>query len=213
MKRLFYTLVFAVLSVFGLASCSDEAEDVDAVNKQTILVFLPWSGSEYSQGLYTYFQANIDSICNGIIDKKGLNNTRVLVFLSQNAKSSTLYDLQYNAADKTVSRNSIKEYSDASYTTAEGFASLLNDVKTNAEALNYALIIGAHGCGWTYAEDWQNYPANAKPAPGVSLSPSEGNFSGIQFGDDPNLPLTRYFGSVSLATHALNVSKIGRAHV
>lgn len=214
MKKLFYILFFAILSVFGLASCSDEAFDVDSINKQTLFVFMPWTGDESDTGLYYDLKNNLDSMCNGIIDKKGLNNTRVLVFLSQSATKSTLYDLQYNATDKTVSRNPIKEYEGASYNTAEGFASLLNDVRSNAEALNYALIIGSHGCGWTYADDWTSYPVNAKPALGSfdfqtqGLFPSASNFSGIQFGDDPNRPITRFFGSVSSRSHALDVTTL-----
>lgn len=220
MKKLFYTLVFAILSVFGLASCSEEAVDVDTVNKQTVFLFFPWTGNSSSEGLYDFLKHNLDSVSNGIIDKKGLNNTRVLFFLSKSATKSTLYDMQYDEASKTVSANVIREYDGAPYATAEGFASLLNDVKSNAEALNYALIIGAHGCGWTYAEDWTDYPRNAKPYTGAfgfdtqshldtqSLLPSASNFSGIQFGDDPNLPLTRFFGSVSSEEHAMDVSTL-----
>lgn len=214
MKKLFYTLVFAILSVFGLASCSEEAVDVDAVNKQTIFMFFPWTGNNSDQGLYEFLKLNLDSVSKGIIDKKGLSNTRVLFFLSKSATKSTLYDMQYDEANKTVSANIIREYDGASYATAEGFASLLNDVKSNAEALNYALIIGSHGCSWTYASDWTDYPRNAKPYMGgfdfdtQSLLPSPSNFSGIQYGGDPNLPLTRFFGSVSSAEHAMDISTL-----
>ena len=42
-------------------SCSDEAFDVDSVNKQTILVYYPWTGSTTSSGLKQYLANNIDS--------------------------------------------------------------------------------------------------------------------------------------------------------
>lgn len=185
--------------------CSEEAFDTDSVNKQTILVFYPWTGSKSSTGLLGYLQNNIDSICDGIIDRKGLNNSRVLVFLSDKYNHSTLYDLQYNATTKSVDRVPLKEYEGASYASAEGIADILNEVKTQASALNYALIVGVHGCGWTYASDWSRYPYYARPS---VTRPRDNNFSGIQFGPDPNAPLTRFFGSVSLAENAMDISTL-----
>lgn len=185
--------------------CSEEAFDTDSVNKQTILVFYPWTGSQSSTGLLGYLQNNIDSISDGIIDRKGLNNSRVLVFLSDKYNHSTLYDLQYNATTKSVDRVPLKEYEGASYASAEGIADILNEVKTQASALNYALIVGVHGCGWTYASDWSRYPYYARPS---VTRPSDNNFSGIQFGPDPNAPLTRFFGSVSLAENAMDISTL-----
>lgn len=185
--------------------CSEEAFDTDSVNKQTILVFYPWTGSQSSTGLLGYLQNNIDSISDGIIDRKGLNNSRVLVFLSDKYNHSTLYDLQYNATTKSVDRVPLKEYEGASYASAEGIADIMNEVKTQASALNYALIVGVHGCGWTYASDWSRYPYYARPS---VTRPSDNNFSGIQFGPDPNAPLTRFFGSVSLAENAMDISTL-----
>lgn len=186
-------------------SCSEEAFDTDSVNKQTILVFYPWTGSKSNTGLLGYLQNNIDSICDGIIDRKGLNNSRVLVFLSDKYNHSTLYDLQYNATTKSVDRVPLKEYEGASYASAEGIADIMNEVKTQADALNYALIVGVHGCGWTYASDWSRYPYYARPS---VTRPRDNNFSGIQFGPDPNAPLTRFFGSVSLAENAMDISTL-----
>lgn len=186
-------------------SCSEEAFDTDSVNKQTILVFYPWTGSQSSTGLLGYLQNNIDSISDGIIDRKGLNNSRVLVFLSDKYNHSTLYDLQYNATTKSVDRVPLKEYEGASYASAEGIADIMNEVKTQASALNYALIVGVHGCGWTYASDWSRYPYYARPS---VTRPRDNNFSGIQFGPDPNVPLTRFFGSVSLAENAMDISTL-----
>lgn len=193
----------------GFTSCSDEAVDVDTVNKQTIFVFYPWSGGYSSTGLTSNLKANVDSICAGIKEKKGLNNTRVMVFFSESKDKSVLYDLQYDDAQKEVSRVPVKTYDGITYNTAQGLADIINDVKSNAEALNYAMIIGCHGCGWTYSEDWENYPNKAKPYFGTF--PISENFSGLQFGDDANSPLTRFFGSVSLSEGALDVNTLADA--
>ena len=204
-KKLFTLFICSISLAMTFTSCSEEAFDTDSVNKQTILVFYPWTGSKSSTGLLGYLQNNIDSICDGIIDRKGLNNSRVLVFLSDKYNHSTLYDLQYNATTKSVDRVPLKEYEGASYASAEGIADIMNEVKTKASALNYALIVGVHGCGWTYASDWSRYPYYARPS---VTRPRDNNFSGIQFGPDPNAPLTRFFGSVSLAENAMDISTL-----
>ena len=204
-KKLFTLFICMISLAMTFTSCSEEAFDTDSVNKQTILVFYPWTGSQSSTGLLGYLQNNIDSISDGIIDRKGLNNSRVLVFLSDKYNHSTLYDLQYNATTKSVDRVPLKEYEGASYASAEGIADILNEVKTQASALNYALIVGVHGCGWTYASDWSRYPYYARPS---VTRPRDNNFSGIQFGPDPNAPLTRFFGSVSLAENAMDISTL-----
>ena len=204
-KKLFTLLICMISLAMTFTGCSEEAFDTDSVNKQTILVFYPWTGDKSRTGLLGDLQNNIDSICDGIIDRKGLNNSRVLVFLSDKYNHSTLYDLQYNATTKSVDRVPLKEYEGASYASAEGIADILNEVKTKASALNYALIVGAHGCGWTYASDWSKYPDYARPS---VTRPRDNNFSGIQFGPDPNAPLTRFFGSVSLAENAMEISTL-----
>ena len=204
-KKLFTLFICTISLAMTFTGCSEEAFDTDSVNKQTILVFYPWTGSKSNTGLLGYLQNNIDSICDGIIDRKGLNNSRVLVFLSDKYNHSTLYDLQYNATTKSVDRVPLKEYEGASYASAEGIADIMNEVKTQADALNYALIVGVHGCGWTYASDWSRYPYYARPS---VTRPRDNNFSGIQFGPDPNAPLTRFFGSVSLAENAMDISTL-----
>ena len=220
-KKLFTLFICMISLAMTFTGCSEEAFDTDSVNKQTILVFYPWTGDKSSTGLLGDLQNNIDSICDGIIDRKGLNNSRVLVFLSDKYNHSTLYDLQYNATTKSVDRVPLKEYEGASYASAEGIADILNEVKTQASALNYALIVGAHGCGWTYASDWSRYPYYARPSitrpsdsalSGYSAADNSAtgisSFSGIHFGPDPNAPLTRFFGSVSLAENAMDISTL-----
>ncbi len=193
----------------SLVSCSEEAFDIDSVNKQTILVFFPWTGGTNTSGLTVYLKANVDSICQGIINKGGLDNTRVLLFFSESATKSTLYDLQYDGTNKKVQQVALKTYEGNTYCSAAGISDLLCEVKQQAEALNYALIIGSHGAGWTYAEDWVQYPYRSiQPNNGDDTNASNGNFSGIQYGTNPNKPITRFFGSTSLMDNALNVSTL-----
>lgn len=225
MKKLFTLFIIGILAICGLGSCSDEAFDVDSVNKQTILAFYPWTGGTNTSGLKADLANNVDSICQGIIDRKGLNNTRVMVFFSDSYDKSTLYDLQYDETKKAVTKVPVKTYDGTIYSTADGITEIINEVKQEAPALNYALIIGAHGCGWTYASDWVNYPYRARPrtgksgsnngttgsTSGASANSTTDNFSGIQFGGDANRPLTRFFGSVSYDEAATDVTTLAEA--
>lgn len=193
MKKLITSFIIGILTICCLGSCNDEAFDVDSVNKQTILVFFPWTGSSTSSGLTSYLKANVDSICSGIVARKGLNNTRVMLFMSQNYQKSHLIELEYDSSQKKVIKDTLQTYEGADYATAEGFASLLNEVKTRAEALNYALIIGAHGCGWTYLSDWTRYPYYARKK--MAAVEGEGK-------------VTRFFGSVSSNDRAIDVNTL-----
>lgn len=145
----FIALVCALL--MGTASCSDDAVDIDEYTKQTLFVYMPWSGSETSSGLYSYFQVNLDSIERAIKRDKGLDGTRVLVFISNSANQSSLYEITYQNGD--IAHVPVNEYAGQDYATTAGLSGLLNEVVTYAPALNYAMIIGGHGCGWTYKED------------------------------------------------------------
>ena len=188
MKKLFTLLICISSLLLGFTSCGDEAFDVDSVNRQTLLVFMPWSGSSNTASLYENLRANVDSMCAGIKAQKGLKNARVLVFMSRNSQESNLFELKYDDSKKVVVRDTLKKYTDgAFYNSAEGMASLINEVKQQAEALNYAMIIGCHGCGWTYAADWMNYPYHARPNLGGTSSNYD-YWGSIQFGDDLIIP-------------------------
>ena len=168
MKKILGFIFAVLLTWVGLTSCSDEAIDVNEVNQQTLLIFLPWTGGDSSNGLYDEFSVNLDSINKGIIAQKGASNRRVLAFVSKPKDSgygygkSYLYELKYNATTRQVDYILLDTYEGNSYNSAAGITAILNEVKQKAEALNYAMLIGAHGCGWTNSDDWTSYPNNAK---------------------------------------------------
>ncbi len=148
---------------------------------------MPWTGTTSgNQGLYPYFKQNLDSIESAIV-KAGQMNGRALIFLSSSADKSTLYEI--TLVNKKIQHTPIKEYSGNSYTTAEGITQLLNDVQSNASALNYAMVISSHGMGWTFKDDWTNYPYSAKP---------RRNAQGFNNDSNNAVPYhpTRFYGSV-----------------
>ena len=187
MKRILY-LFYLLIIIMSFSSCTEEAEDVTSINQQTTIVFMPWSGSASDRGLYSYFQQNLDSI-EGAIKKTGSMSNRVVVFLSKSSSESELYEI--TLVNKEIQHTKLKTYSGNIYTTAEGIAQILNDVKNNAFALNYGMIIGCHGMGWTYKGDWTDYPYNAKSR--FRQASSGKAKAGAQV---PYYP-TRFYGSVS----------------
>ncbi len=187
-----------------LCSCGGEAVDTDNINKQTILVYMPWTGGSTAsdQGLTSYLKVNIDSIDAAIVKNKGLTNSRVLLFFSSSPTESNLYELVYNETTKSVDHTILNSYADNSYVSVEGIAGILGEVQTLAPALNYALIIGSHGCGWTFKDDWTSYPSR-------SVDGNQEPF--FTFGEDPNNPITRFFGSVTSTNHMMNVADLAQA--
>lgn len=199
------TFLLFISLTFSFFSCSGESEDVDDINKQTVLVFMPWSGTRTSQGLYNYFQQNLDSI-ESAIKKQGAMSGRVLVFLSTTADSSRLYEITYQ--NRQIQHTLLRRYDGNLYTTAEGIAQILYDVQTEAFALNYAMIIGCHGSGWTYKDDWDNYPYRSKQHPyfytGEMSAAKSAKVSTSPY------PTTRFYGSVNDKNYATDISVLAQ---
>ncbi len=192
MKKLF-TLFFCLVSLtVTFTGCSEEAIDVKNVNKQTILVMFPWTGSYSSSGLYDYLQHNLDSMEYAIKKNKGLNNTRVLVFFSRSARQSELFELTYNTSTYAVDHTPVATYEGHDYTSTEGLASVIRTMKERTEALNYAMIIGGHGLGWIRAEDWQ-------AASNSSEAKAKAKAAELQ------TPKYRHFGSTSTSTNDFSI--------
>ena len=120
----------------GLTGCNDEAFDIDSVNKQTLLIMYPWSGTENSAGLYSDMVNNLNQIENAIKKNKGLKSTRVFVFMSTSATESSLFELTYNSSTFSVEHQMLENYTGTAYTTTEGLTNIIGEVKQQAEALN-----------------------------------------------------------------------------
>lgn len=188
-----------VAFTFIFSSCSDKDEQEDTSNnQQAILVFMPWSGNENSSNLYQFLLNNLDSIEAGIKAQKGLKNSRLFVSIARSSKTAELYEVVYKNGQ--CSHSSIKQYDAKELSTADGIANIIGEVKQRTDALNYALIIGGHGCGWTYKEDWQQYPYKIK-ASGAKASQ----------GSMPTFQNTRFFGSLGSKPYAIDVTTLAQA--
>ena len=214
MKKLLGILCISILFL-GMASCSRDDEDNNEDDKkQTILVFMPWSGSSSSSGLLPYMKANIESIYSAINSREGLKESRLMLFFSESKNKSTLSEVVYNKSTSACETKLIREYSGQEHTTVGGLTGILNEVKSHAPSLNYALMVGCHGTGWTFKESWHNYPYNAKSTgwPGVKPETIEERIPYANYHGELTDMHTRFFGSVSdINTYSIDVPTIAQA--
>ena len=140
--RLFLLLLVCPLL---LSSCSDDDDipDVPQTARQTVLMYMPWSGSS----IYSYFLHNIESFETAIENNNGLEGNALLVFISEDRTTSHLIKITYDKGECV--RDTLKSYnfSECNYTTASGIASIITDAMDAAPAYSYAMAIGCHGMG------------------------------------------------------------------
>lgn len=189
-------LVLLTPSVF--LSCdndsTDEPDNNSSKYKQTVLMYMPWSGGS----IYSYFLQNISSFETAIRNNKGFDGNALVVFISESETKSHLINIKYN--DGECYRDTIRSFyfDECDYTTSAGIASVINNAIKIAPAKTYALAIGCHGMGWL--------PVGSEISTRARMSASE----------NQNVYLTRYFGHSSdneyqtdISTLAAGIKKTG----
>ncbi len=196
-------------------TASGEESDPPVIdNELTILLYMPWTGSLSSEGLYPYLTENVESVCTAIEGMKGMTDYRLMLFISESYNKSKLYEITYNESRVKCEKKLVKEYSGHEYTAVKGLTDILNEVKNHASAQNYAMVLGCHGTGWTFKDSWHRYPNYAKES-----SPSLGKGPGVgipyQNYDGVITPMhTRFFGSVSdISTFSTDIPTLAQAIV
>lgn len=156
MRKLKSIALLAVVAIFvsSFTACSGDDPEPDpnektTIAKQTILMFLPYTDTLGSNScLYGNFVNNIRDFESAITNNGGLGGNKLLVFISKDATTSYLININYK--DGACQQDTLETltFTELDYTTADGIKALLNDVKTYAPAKNYAMTIGCHGAGW-----------------------------------------------------------------
>ena len=146
---------FLLISIITLASCgSDDPVNpvrpfVPTKTKNTLFVFMPYTANNKGDNsLYLSLKANLEDMERAIEQEKGLGNSQLIVFISENIKTSHLIYIGYNKNKGKCQRDTLKTYTDYDYTIPDGITSLLTSIKQMAPADNYSMIIGCHGEGW-----------------------------------------------------------------
>ena len=154
------TSLLILLATLFIVSCH---EDVPApypipqgLPDKTIFVYMPWSAARNNEerSLYNNFLQNIKDIEAAIEAEKGLGRNKLMVFIATSANSAVLMEVKY-AANGTCQHDTLQRYEQhnmPAYTTTNGLASIFNEVKAQAKAKQYALIVGCHGTGWLFSE-------------------------------------------------------------
>lgn len=137
-------LAFLSLLMLCFSACREEdpimPPDQQTAEK-TIFVFMP-----YSTNLYSFLLGNIEDMKKAIVRNKGLDNTRLLLFVAKDQQQSALIDIRYK--NGACTHDTLEKYSSPTYLTTNGRVELLNKVKEYAPAHRYAMIVGCHGMGW-----------------------------------------------------------------
>lgn len=154
------TSLLILLATLFIVSCH---EDVPApypipqgLPDKTIFVYMPWSAARNSStgSLYDNFLQNIKDIEAAIEAEKGLGRNKLMVFIATSANSAVLMEVKC-APYGTCQHDTLQRYEQhnmPAYTTANGLARIFNEVKAQAKAKQYALIVGCHGTGWLFSE-------------------------------------------------------------
>ena len=137
-------LAFISLLMLCFSACQEEDPIMPPepqTAEKTIFVFTP-----YSNNLYSFLHANINDMKAAIVRNKGLDNTRLIVFIAKDKKQSALIDIRYKKG--VCTQDTLEKYSSPTYLTTNGRVELFNKVKKYAPANRYAMIVGCHGMGW-----------------------------------------------------------------
>ena len=165
--------VFLFVCMF-LSSCNkNEIDPTPKENHQTVFLYMPWSTN-----LTSYFRQNIADFETAIKKDALLRNERLIVFFATSSNEATLFEIEYKNGDCV--RNTLKSYTTTAFTTAEGIASLIDEVKQFAPAPKYAMIVSSHAMGWL--------PVSGTKAK-YALQKDYWEYEGV--------PLTRFFGGLS----------------
>lgn len=190
MKKIYRIVAFVacLVTLVVVMACrtEDPNEETPTVKSgQTIIAFFPWSGNMAAtdKGLYTAFLANLSYMQKAILNKGGMGNTRLMVYIERDAYSGDLQEMVYE--NGVVELKTLLSYHRAAASQSDGIYYILSDIEKLAPAYHYGMIIGGHGCGWTYFSDWQLYPYRMPMRIG-----------------------TRSFGSYSAAQRAISVETL-----
>lgn len=130
----------------AITSCKDNPMSDDPLAQRTVFVFMPWTGD-----ITSYLYQNVQDL-EGVIAENGLDNQRVMVYFATSATEATLFEIC--PGNGSTTRSIIKQYTDLDVTTTNGIATVFADMKSEAPAYSYSLIIGCHGFGWILKDDY-----------------------------------------------------------
>ncbi len=143
-------ILLSIVLVLTTAACShgDAPDNVPPAGR-TILVYFPYSGP--SSDLYSFFIDNIRAMETAVIQKGGLGDNRLLLFVANAPQRGLtpvcdLMEMRYTNGKCT--RDTLQHMVGYDFASPDAIAALLRQVTAVAPADKYAMIVGGHGEGW-----------------------------------------------------------------
>lgn len=127
-----------------------------ATAPQTLLMYMPWSGD-----LTSFFEQNLADM-EQTVAAGYLGDTRLVVFFMPDERRAEFFEL-YHDNGQCVRLNHRTYDTAPDFTTAEGIASILEQVRQTAPAERYAMTIGSHGMAWLPVSGIYARPGSAAP--------------------------------------------------
>jgi len=171
-RSVFLFLAVMLYSFLPTSCTKNENLPNPTLTEQTLFIYMPWSSN-----LTSHFEQNLKDL-ELVIEKDILKNNRVIVLLASSPTEAAMFELKFEGGSSV--RQTIKNYQDHFFTSANAITALLNDVVAIAPANRYAMVISGHGMGWL--------PISPASAP-RSSEKKHWEYEGVA--------LTRYFGGIS----------------
>lgn len=151
MKRLLSYILTVILLCGVTVSCNKNDEPVEPVQTETVIMFFPYSALE------SYINENIRMMKEAIVARKGLGNTRIMVYKASSDKSGLLFEILYNnnsCKDDYLSSLSATFDTYDQESNIVKLQTVFDRIKNHAPADKYSLIVGSHGNSWIQAGNY-----------------------------------------------------------
>jgi hypothetical protein len=134
-----------VLLLAGLSGCSKEVRIDGSRGGRTVLVYMIASDLGY------WFDSNIKDMMFAAT-AKNLNGGNLVVFYSSNKSSAELFEICEGAGGK-VTRQHVRDYTDASAISPATMRQVIRDVVDMYPSASYGMILSSHGTAWLPGTD------------------------------------------------------------
>ena len=106
------SIIFLLGGILLFSSCEKEENQKIEANRKTLFMYLPWSSN-----LTNYFYNNISDL-EKCITKIGLNNEKVIVFISTGSTEAMMFEIV--SSHGRCKREILKKYKSPPFTTIDG---------------------------------------------------------------------------------------------
>lgn len=145
-KFLTYLLAILLIPVFSLSSCSNDDDKVDKAEAETLIFFFPYSYLE------SYIEGNINSLENGIVERGGMDNWRIIVFQALTPQKANLYEITYSdgaCKEEMIEHGMLVSFNGKEKEAAkESLRKVMEAITNHAPSEKYSMVIGCHGAVW-----------------------------------------------------------------